>query len=487
MSYTKIATAKPFDGAPHINAPSLLGASPCKPILFRIPVMGKRPIKYTAKNLPEGLTLSGNILSGQIEEAGEYTVILVAKNELGEDEKSMTLEIAPGNVLVTPLMGFTTWNAFGADVRQENVIEIAERVCALGIAEYGYGYINLDSGWQYRYGGKYDAIMPNEKFPDMKAMTDAVHALGFKCGIYSTPMLTAWGCPKEFDSIPGCTVGESDDRFPETMGGIGVIHKEANNVRQWDEWGFDYLKYDWRPTEPINAELMRVELAKASRDFGYCVTCRALIDYHKYWSKHVNSYRCNVDSLGYYENLLYIYRTYFPFIPYINKGHYFDLDMLDVGTCGLQPSRLSDDEAIIAYTMRAFFNSPIQISSTLENISDFELSLYCNEEMIAINQDCAFFTAHPVHIEEHDGYIYHVFEKKLEDGKYAYAFFNLGKHGVNAQTFFEGEGTLRDVWAKEDLACSNYYFFRLHPHTVRVLKSDTRLYLTVNNIELTSI
>jgi hypothetical protein len=107
--------------------------------------------------------------------------------------------------------------------------------------------------------------------------------------------------------------------------------------------------------------------------------------------------------------------------------------------------------------------------------------------MIAINQDCAFFTAHPVHIEEHDGYIYHVFEKKLEDGKYAYAFFNLGKHGVNTQNFFEGEGTLRDVWAKEDLACSNYYFFRLHPHTVRVLKSDTRLYLTVNNIELTGI
>jgi hypothetical protein len=227
---------------------------------------------------------------------------------------------------------------------------------------------------------------------------------------------------------------------------------------------------------------------KASRDFGYCVTVKALIDYHRYWSMHVNSYRCNVDSQGYWDNLVEIYRTYFPFIPHINKGHFFDLDMLDVGTCGLQPSRLTEDEAIVAYTMRAFFNSPIQISSTLENIGEFEFSLYCNEEMIAINQDSAFSTAHPVMIEEKDGYIYHVFEKKLEDGKYAYALFNLGEKSMHTQTFFEGKGVIRDVWAKENLTeDGDYLFFRMHPHTVRVLKSDTRLYLTVNNIELTVI
>jgi alpha-glucosidase (family GH31 glycosyl hydrolase) len=62
-----------------------------------------------------------------------------------------------------------------------------------GIAEYGYSYVNLDSGWQHEYGGEFDAIMPNFKFPDMKEMTDRIHALGFKCGIYSTPMLNAWG------------------------------------------------------------------------------------------------------------------------------------------------------------------------------------------------------------------------------------------------------------------------------------------------------
>ncbi len=484
MRYTKIAVAKPFEGAPSINLASVYGASPKKPLILRIPVTGERPISYAVEGLPRGLTLCENIISGAVPSQGNYTVTLIAKNKLGECRKELTFEIAPEHVLLTPLMGFTTWNAFGSAVKQEDVISIAERIVELGICEYGYSYINLDSGWQEKYGGEFDAVMPNAKFPDMKAMTDAVHALGFKCGIYSTPMLTAWGCPDEFASIPGCTVGEPDVCCAETMGGIGKIHKEANNVRQWDAWGFDYLKYDWRPTDPVNAELMRVELMKASRDFGYCVTVKALVDYHRYWSTHCNSYRCNPDSQGFYENLLDIYRTYFPFIPAINKGHYFDLDMLDVGSCEREACRMTEDEIIMAYTMRAFLNSPIQISSTLKQINEFELSLYCNEEIIALNQDGAFSTAHPVMIEEKDGYILHVFEKKLEDGKYAYAFFNLGEKAVHTQSFFEGEGAIRDVWEKRDIANANYIFFRMYPHTVRVLKSDTRLYLTMNQLEL---
>lgn len=63
-----------------------------------------------------------------------------------------------------------------------------------------------------------------------------------KCGIYSTPMLRAWGCPVELESIPSCTQGEPDELFSERNKGIGVIRKERNNVLQWTEWGFDYLK-----------------------------------------------------------------------------------------------------------------------------------------------------------------------------------------------------------------------------------------------------
>ena len=66
MRYTKIATAKPFAGAPKINIASVFGASPNKPFILRIPVTGERPIKYGAENLPTGLKLEDNIITGAV-------------------------------------------------------------------------------------------------------------------------------------------------------------------------------------------------------------------------------------------------------------------------------------------------------------------------------------------------------------------------------------------------------------------------------------
>ena len=471
----KIASIKPFEGAPRINCAAIFGASPKKPIIFRIPVSGERPITYSAE-LPKGLVLNENIITGSIAEEGVYNVTLTAENAKGRCEKKVSFEIKEGNVLVTPLLGFTSWNAFGSEVTQEDMIGVAERMVESGLSEYGYSYVNLDSGWQHQYGGEFDAIMPNEKFPDMKAMTDRLHALGFKCGIYSTPMLTAWGCPKELKSIPGCTVGDPDPRFASTNGGIGMIHKEENNARQWAAWGFDYLKYDWNPTDPVNAEQMRQALLKLDRDFGYCVTVMVIRDYYEYWSKYCNSYRANVDSQGFWENFMEIYPTYLKYYHFVNKGHYFDMDMLDTGTCrpSFVKADLTEDEQVVAFSARAFFNSPIQISSTLENMSEFELSLYCNDEILAINQDDAFFAATPIYMNERDGSMVHVYEKLLSDGSYAYAIFNLGKKNERVKMTFEGNSLLRNVWEKSDIGVFGEIAMQIPSHTVKIIKSEKK-------------
>lgn len=474
---TKIALAKPFEGAPKINMPTILGASKKKPILFRVAVTGARPIEYFALNLPKGMSLNGNILSGTVDEDGKYEITLGAKNSLGECEKKITLEIADQNVLVTPLLGYTSWNAFAQHVTQENIEGIADKMVELGITEYGYSYVNTDSGWQGEYGGKYDAIMPNPKFPDMKKMTDKIHACGLKCGIYSTPMLTAWGCPDELASIPGCTQGEPDYRFSLLNGGIGTVRKEKNNALQWCDWGFDYLKYDWAPTDTVNADLMREELVKLERDFGFCVTVRAIKEYSNYWSKYCNSYRCNPDTYGNWKNLLEIYETYFDFENSVCKGHYFDLDMLDIGSCRLPTHwhALSQDEMIVEYSMRAFLSSPIQISSTLERVDDFEISLYCNEGIIAINQDCAFNTPTLVLREKENGRYLDVFEKKLEDGAYAYALFNLGEVSERVALTGENDTVIYDLWAKEAVSNNGRLTLEMQPHTVRIFKSGVAL------------
>ena len=115
MRTTKIAPATPFSGAPKINLASIFGASPNKPFLLRIPVTGERPIRYDAQNLPDGLTLRDNIITGQVSEAGVYEIMLSAENSLGKAEKTVTLEIEPNHVIVTPLLGFTTWIAINQD------------------------------------------------------------------------------------------------------------------------------------------------------------------------------------------------------------------------------------------------------------------------------------------------------------------------------------------------------------------------------------
>ncbi|MBQ2876800.1 MAG: hypothetical protein IJE25_07305 [Clostridia bacterium] len=473
MRNTKIALARPFEGAPKINLAAIVGAAPSKPFLLRIPVTGERPISCHAEGLPNGISLNGQILSGTFPEAKDYEVTLICENAKGKCEKKIVFEIGEGKLLPTPLLGYTTWNAFGPDVTQKDVVDIAKKLTKLGITEYGYAYVNTDAGWQGKYGGKHDAVMPNHKFPDMKKMTDEIHKLGLRAGIYSTPMLTSWGCPKEFESIPGCTAGDPDPRFSDINGGIGMIRKEKNNVLQWAEWGFDYLKYDWKPTDTVNADLMRTELINSKREFAYCISVDAMYQYRNYWSHYVNSYRSNQDALGFWSNLLRVYESYFKFMEYNRKGHFFDLDMLDTGSCRCEvvKGELTEDEMIFAYTMRALLNSPIQISSTLEKLDDFELSLYCNDEIIAINQDTSFSLSLPILRENGID----VFEKKLADGSYAYAYFCIGDDSLTVSSDFESETVPRDVWAKEDLESCQNLTLNLAPHTVRVIKSKSKI------------
>lgn len=468
-----IAQAKPFSGAPGIHAPALIGAEPGKPFLFRIPVTGERPLTCRAEGLPDGLTLEGQIISGTVPHEGSYPLRLIAENAAGRNERTVTLDVRPGGVLLTPLMGLTTWNAFGSRVSQEKVLGAARRLINLGLAEYGYGYVNIDSGWQGQYGGAHDAIQPNGKFPDMRALCDELHAMGLHAGIYSTPMLTAWGCPEELPSIPGCTRGEPDELFADVNGGIGRERCEQNNADQWAEWGFDYLKYDWHPCDPYNAERMRQALLSTGRTFGFCVTVTAVREYHRYWRSRCSSFRCGTDTDGTWATHMKIYRGIFDFLEDPNRGHFFDMDMLDVGTPHQSDDfccRLTEDEQVAVFTMRAFFQSPLQIGSTLEAVTPFELSLYANEEVLAVHQDTLCAPARPCLIREEGQTVVHAFGKRLADGSIAYAVFDLGETAQPVTLWLDGKHRIRDLWQKQDIASASRIDLTVPPHSARLFR-----------------
>ena len=126
-------------------------------------------------------------------------------------------------LVLTPPMGWNSWNTFGENINEKVVMESADILVSSGLAGYGYNYIVIDDCWSLRERGEDGRIVPDpEKFPNgMKYVADYVHSKGLKFGMYSCAgMLTCAGYPASFDH-------------------------EFIDAQTFAEWGVDYLKYDY--------------------------------------------------------------------------------------------------------------------------------------------------------------------------------------------------------------------------------------------------
>ena len=120
----------------------------------------------------------------------------------------------------TPPMGWNSWNKFAREVDDPSVRGMADAIVSSGMRDAGYIYVNIDDTWEGQRD-KDGNIQSNEKFPNMKALADYVHAKGLKLGIYSGP-------------------------GPRTCAGfIASYNHEEQDAKTWAAWGIDYLKYDW--------------------------------------------------------------------------------------------------------------------------------------------------------------------------------------------------------------------------------------------------
>ena len=435
---------------PRFNTTPLYGVRPGSPIHFRFGVSGEKPMKITSDDLPKGLAINpdNGALSGKLDKPGSYTFTVKAKNAKGEQTQKFTIRCGS---------------------KKDKVISSSKALIEKGLADYGYCYMNIDDGWEAPKRNADGTIAVNEKFPSMKELGDWLHAEGLKFGIYSSP-------------------GDL------TCGGyLGSIDHELQDAESYNSWGIDYLKYDWcgygrkHATEPDRQTvasyvrpylLMERCLRQQPRDIFYSLCQYGMAEVWK-WGHAVdaNSWRTTGDITDTWESLYDIGFGQQPDLyPYAQPGHWNDPDMLIVGKVGwsnnLRDSRLTPDEQYTHISLWTLLASNMLIGCDIAQMDEFTVSLLCNHEVNAVNQDILGKQAQRVVL---DGTI-QIWSRPLSDGSYAVGIFNVGPSDtrVDFRKYFREMGigslqSVRDLWRQKDLSTTDVNYF-IPTHGVKYLK-----------------
>ena len=474
---TTILTPAPAP-KPRINGAKVFGVRPGNPCLFTIPATGKRPMTFAAEGLPPGLVLDEKTgrISGSTRAEGTHRVVLRATNALAVAQRELRIVVGD-EIALTPPMGCNTWGGWGPLVNEKNIRAAAEAMVDSGLAGHGYAYINIDDGWQGKRGGEYNAIQPNDKFGDMKALCDYVHARGLKIGIYSTPWITSYsgfvGGSSDHEDGSWRLAERKTDQWRH-----GKFCFDENDVRQWAEWGFDYAKYDWRIDDTGIAKRMADALGSSGRDMVYNLSNSAPLDQAAEYTGLVNMCRTTGDLVDVWDRsqlderirrwalgVRDLWVLHEKWQPFSRPGHWNNPCPLRVGQLGgwanrpLRPSRLTPDEQYTHVSLWCLWSSPLIIGCPVERLDKFTLSLLTNDEVLEINQDPLGRQAGPVAKDaEHE-----VLAKDLEDGSQAVGLFNLTRAEREVairwtDLAIRGKQRVRDLWRQQDLGLHEQRF-----------------------------
>lgn len=457
---------------PRINSPKRFGVRPGSPFLYTIAATGIKPVSFSAENLPAGLVLNSvsGIISGKAGKKGTYQTLLIASNTAGKD--SAMLEIVIGDTIVlTPPMGWNGWNSWANAIDREKVIASAEAMVKSGLVNYGWSYINIDDSWQGVRKGKLNALQPNEKFPEIKEMVETIHSLGLKAGIYSTPYISTYASyvGGSSDYPEGGETHELIKPDKQPFMRIGKYRFEGNDARQMAEWGFDFLKYDWR-IDVNSTERMSAALKKSGRDIVLSISNNAPFEKAAEWKRLTNMFRTGPDIKDSWTSLFLTAFSLDKWAPFAGPGHWADPDMMILGkvTIGaeMHDTRLTSNEQYSHVSIFSLLSAPMLIGCPVEQLDEFTLNLLTNNEVIEINQDPLGKPARL--LSDENGF--QIWMKPMKDGSFAVGLFNTGDFGKTPQSYFNwgneepkkfsfdfskvglsGKFLLRDVWRQNDL------------------------------------
>ncbi len=355
------------------------------------------------------------------------------------------LHDVPDNGLArTPPMGWNSWNKFADKVDDASVRAMADAMVSSGMSKAGYTYINIDDTWELGRDAA-GRIVPNKKFPNMKALADYVHSKGLKIGIYSSPG------PKT------CAYYE---------GSFAHVQQDAAT---YAAWGIDYLKYDLctdldvykddAPTLQAIYQEMGDALQATHRPIVYSLCEYGRAKVWTGWGENSggNLWRTTGDIEDTWESMDKIGFSQIKIASYVRPGHWNDPDMLEIGNGGM-----TADEYRTHMSLWSLLAAPLIAGNDLRTMTDETRSILMNTDVISIDQDPKF---EPVTEVSHDGDI-EVLLRPLADGSVAVGLFNRGGEVATGKfscaslpAGFAGKKLrVRDLWRHAEVAMDSDAF-----------------------------
>ena len=367
--------------------------------------------RWTARFTPDGVQLAGGMWHTDIEQKGRRGTPQEAAARAFEPAPELPplKALAPDNLAMTPPMGWSSWNRFAEKIDDRTVRAMADAMVDLGLRDAGYLYVNIDDGWQ----GARDAngvLQPNDKFPDMKALTEYVHSKGLKIGIYSSP-------------------------GPKTCAGYeGSYGHVKQDAKTFADWGFDYVKYDlcsgeWFYDDADKVKRTYLEMGEALRETGRPILY-SLCQYGRFhvadWGRSVGGHlwRTTGDITDDYARMSELGFDRNPGFPHAGPGGWNDPDMLEIGNGGM-----SHDEYLTHMTLWAMQAAPLIMGHDLRETTPEALKLLTNRAVIGVDQDALGVQGRRVRREGGT----EVWRKELADGAVAVALFNRGAKPATIQ------------------------------------------------------
>ncbi|KAF8899110.1 glycoside hydrolase family 27 protein [Infundibulicybe gibba] len=368
----------------------------------------------------------------------------------------------------TPAMGFNTWNRFACQISETLIRQTATQMKELGFLAAGYNYVNIDDCWNT---GSRDAsgqlVVDSTKFPSgMKNLTNFLHGLGFKAGIY-------------------------EDQGTKTCAGFaGSLNHELTDARTFVDWGFDYAKIDNCNGDGFpgsNAERFKRwtdALIQVKKETGKMLFY-SLVEWQSFdawtWAPAIaNSWRMYDDIGANWRSITNILNTASFIGQYSNFYAHNDLDMLEIGNGALT---LAEQRS--HFTAWALAKSPLLIGTDFSKLSQDSIKILLNPEIIAINQDTTigeplkpFFWGKNPDGTSDPNFPAQYWSGYWKDVKHtAIMYINFNERTVDLNFTFarsphlkaDKEYAVRDLWKHEDKGVYGNYFFdgSIPSHDVR--------------------